>query len=307
MRILMRRAAATTYARRVRDVRKFGIGSGDLVLDLGSGQDPHPRANILCDKFLFDSSERSMGASLVTDRPLIVADAARTPFADKTFDFIFCSHLVEHVEEPRLVLEELQRIGRAGYIETPSLVYEKLWGWRFHRWFVTATDDQLIFEPKTSALFDPDLHDWFNAKMQEPSFWNFVMTRLHELGLTTRFVWRDQIAFDVRAAAQDLPNALHAEVDAGSVVAPGPELQRGRTLGQGAKMIVGRRLRSESDARVPEALAAMRCVVCRSSLRQLAQYWACSTCNATYPIRGDLHVFATEEGKARGAAAVPTV
>ena len=73
------------------EARKLGIGSSDLVVDIGSGQSPHPRANVLVDRFGFDNSERACHAPISVDRPLVVADAAQTPFPDRTFDFAFCS------------------------------------------------------------------------------------------------------------------------------------------------------------------------------------------------------------------------
>ena len=46
------------------------------------------------------------------------------PFPDKTFDFVVCSHLLEDVRDPITVCRELCRVGKAGYIETPSRIRE---------------------------------------------------------------------------------------------------------------------------------------------------------------------------------------
>ena len=42
------------------------------------------------------------------------------PFADKTFDYAICSHVLEHVERPDTVIAELTRVAKAGYIEVPD-------------------------------------------------------------------------------------------------------------------------------------------------------------------------------------------
>ena len=285
----------THYARRIRQVKSFGIGPSDLVLDMGSGQDPHPRANILCDKFPIDSTERSMRAPLVVDRPLVVADAAHTPFADNTFDFIFCSHLLEHVERPDLVLSELQRIGRAGYIETPSRIYEKLWGWPFHRWFVDISDGMLVFDPKPRVIFDADLHNWFESGMQQPGFWRFFMTRVHGLNLTTRLVWRDRIPFAITDSSSDLPEFRHAVST--DLNEPHPSSSPRPTAAGVIKRRISNLVRRRSDVRVPDALAALKCVSCGAVVAPRHDAWKCDGCGARYPIEGDVHVFLEESGR----------
>ena len=44
-----------------------------LVLEIGSGDNPNARSDILCDRFISDDTER--GGNIVIDRPLVVADA----------------------------------------------------------------------------------------------------------------------------------------------------------------------------------------------------------------------------------------
>jgi ubiquinone/menaquinone biosynthesis C-methylase UbiE len=91
------------------------------------------------------------------------------PFSDKSFDFIVCSHLLEDVRDPISVCRELCRVGKAGYIETPSRIREIFCkerllfakyltgaipeiGFYQHRWFVEAEGHHLRFTAKTAAL-----------------------------------------------------------------------------------------------------------------------------------------------------------
>ncbi len=46
-------------------------------------------------------------------------DGGYLPFEDKSFDVAICSHVVEHVEHPRILLKELQRIAHYQIIEIP--------------------------------------------------------------------------------------------------------------------------------------------------------------------------------------------
>ena len=48
----------------------MNIKPGDLVLEGGSGDKPHPRSHVLLDKFPEDSSEREARRNLVIDRSL---------------------------------------------------------------------------------------------------------------------------------------------------------------------------------------------------------------------------------------------
>lgn len=41
------------------------------------------------------------------------------PYADKKFDMVYCSHVIEHVEHPRILLRELKRISKVQVFEIP--------------------------------------------------------------------------------------------------------------------------------------------------------------------------------------------
>ena len=66
-----------------------------LVLEIGSGDNPNPRADILVDKFLFDNTER--GGNIVIDRPIVVADAHHLPFKDGVFAYTICGKLCRSI------------------------------------------------------------------------------------------------------------------------------------------------------------------------------------------------------------------
>lgn len=119
-----------------------------LVLDLGSGHNPHPRADVLADKFLLDDTERSgQAVMLLPDKTFLVADACALPFKARAFDFVISSHVAEHIEDVDRFCAELNRVSPGGYLETPSKLAEMLRHAPNHRWYVSIRDGQLIFAP----------------------------------------------------------------------------------------------------------------------------------------------------------------
>jgi SAM-dependent methyltransferase len=48
-----------------------------------------------------------------------VFDGSTLPFEDDSFDLVYLSHVVEHLEHPRQLLSEARRVGRALIVEVP--------------------------------------------------------------------------------------------------------------------------------------------------------------------------------------------
>ncbi len=74
----------------------FQIDSDDKVLDVGCGAYPFPYATILVDLYTENSRHRHL--DLRTDgKPFQVADINQLPYDDKSFDFVYCSHVLQYV------------------------------------------------------------------------------------------------------------------------------------------------------------------------------------------------------------------
>jgi SAM-dependent methyltransferase len=125
----------------------FQIAPNSAVLDLGSGHYPFPLATIVADMYLDDSPHRA--EELVRDhRPLVQLDIHHLPFSDKSVDFIYCSHALEHVVNPLQACLEIMRVGKQGYIETPTLGKDGLFAWSEgirHLWHVIAIGSTIVF------------------------------------------------------------------------------------------------------------------------------------------------------------------
>jgi SAM-dependent methyltransferase len=117
-----------------------------IVLDVGSGHAPHPRATVLVERFLDSNHERAgRAARLPSTAPVVIADAQALPFRDGSIDFAIYSHVAEHVEDPAALCSEARRVARAGYLESPSPFSELLRHPRNHRWRVRAVRSGLVF------------------------------------------------------------------------------------------------------------------------------------------------------------------
>lgn len=122
------------------------IADGWRVLDVGSGQSPHPRADVLLEKFPDDNVHRAGDAIDRADPRLVIGDALAMPFADGEFDYVIASHIAEHVQDPAAFCREVARVGTRGYIETPGWLGDILLRESFHVWRVRHSGRGLDFQ-----------------------------------------------------------------------------------------------------------------------------------------------------------------
>ncbi|HRH64337.1 MAG TPA: glycosyltransferase [Bacteroidia bacterium] len=129
------------------------------VLDVGSGDHPNERADVLLEREI-EATEHRSGAKAVIPlgKKLILGDATEMPFMDKEFDFVIASHIAEHIDEPEKFCSELQRVAKAGYIETPGAFSEFIFNEAFHKWVVSNKNGVLVFTEKTKHTV---FSEWF--------------------------------------------------------------------------------------------------------------------------------------------------
>jgi hypothetical protein len=121
----------------------LGIRRGDFVVEVGGGHEPFHRSDLNIDKFPFDNLHRIYG--IVYHAPTVIADAARLPLPSAGCDWIFASHLIEHLPRPESFLEEIQRCSDKVYLEFPALNRELMFAWACHEWLVVPDGSHLVF------------------------------------------------------------------------------------------------------------------------------------------------------------------
>jgi SAM-dependent methyltransferase len=126
----------------------FNIKGNERVLDIGSGAYPFPYATHLADLYPKETTHRN--EPLARDgRPFKVCNIESLPYHDKEFDFVYCSHILEHVNDPARACEEIMRVGKRGYIETPTRMSDIMLNFtslqNHHKWHINLLGDTLIF------------------------------------------------------------------------------------------------------------------------------------------------------------------
>jgi len=171
------------------------VKKNDLVLEVGSGNSPYFRSNILCDAYI--KTEERFYKKLVIDRPMVISNVENLPFKDNSFDFVIASHVLEHSPYPEKFLSELQRVSKAGYIETPDAFMERLTNYTFHRLEITDIKDQLIINKKKSSITDNELFALFKNKTQNIFPWWVSKYPFH---FHVRLFWnkKDRISYKIK-------------------------------------------------------------------------------------------------------------
>jgi SAM-dependent methyltransferase len=134
------------------------IKANDKVLEVGPGATPHPRSDIFLE-LKYDSIEERIAQSghvgpLQTQKPIIYYDGTSFPFDDDEFDYVICSHVLEHIHEPEKMVSELTRVAKKGYIEFPTVYYEYIWNFPEHVTILFWDGEKIYYLPKAELHLD---------------------------------------------------------------------------------------------------------------------------------------------------------
>lgn len=143
------------------------ISPTDLVLDVGGGLAPLSRADYVIDFLPWHNDQQVKPYFLdiwpkthFSKETWVQRDLCSRepwPFRDKQFDFVSCRHTLEDLRDPIWVCHEMIRVGKSGYIETPSRIIESMrgversryCGYSHHHWLCELTEKgiQFMFKP----------------------------------------------------------------------------------------------------------------------------------------------------------------
>ena len=264
-------------------VRRFytPVSSDALVLEVGSGGNPYPRANVLLDAY--EATRERHWAPLTVDRPTVLGFVENLPFKDQSFDYVIASHVLEHSSDPDKFISELQRVAKSGYIEVPDAFLERINPYKDHRLEITVRDGVLKITKKTNWIHDPLVVELYENRVKEQLTKKLIPRRPFEFHV--RYYWYGKVNYIVTNPDVDT-NWIAPENDR--------EYVRGSTLGQ-VKQILRNLIRDFLSQRTRnknlDITSLLRCTKCHSDICAIdSTNLACDTCGTFYSVRNGLFV-----------------
>jgi len=113
----------------------YEISAEWKVLEVGPGDFPFPRADVTA-----DWNPDKLAPLINRGKTCFHTDLSQglPEFKDKQFDYVWCSHVLEHVEDPVACAATLSRVAKRGTLVVPSAVKESLFLFeeQEHKWLI---------------------------------------------------------------------------------------------------------------------------------------------------------------------------
>ncbi len=145
------------------------------ILDIGCGYTANKYSTHVADTQDF--------SNLYKDKKFTHIKEKKLPFADKEFNFIIASHVLEHVEDIEYFIKELERVANSGYIEVPTRLEDNLVdvNEKAHIWWINFDDiNNSLFISKRKQIIEPflsvstiqNLRKFFRDSLVTEIFWD---------------------------------------------------------------------------------------------------------------------------------------
>lgn len=145
----------------VRNILDVGSGAGQLAQHLVKYCDPGTRITCIdISRAMLRLARRRVSSRVPV---YAIADLARLPFADESFDCVTCGYVLEHMPDPRTGLAEMQRVmtpGAAMLLFTSEQSFGGAWTSRF--WCCRTYDRGELKRIAAEEGFDWVKELWFS-------------------------------------------------------------------------------------------------------------------------------------------------
>jgi hypothetical protein len=128
------------------------------------------------------------------DKDFVLIQNKDLPFKDNQFDFVYASHVIEHVDDVSYFIKELQRISKKGYIELPSMLEDNIVlsenSIKDHKWFFQFDDVRnVLLTERKRQLIEPFItHGVLFGSLRK----NFRSSLVLEL------IWENEINYEFK-------------------------------------------------------------------------------------------------------------
>ena len=163
-------------------IRKLlNLRDSERVLDVGGSMRQHEEINVDTITDFIRPEDSPYDPSVLKAKHFVKVDVTRDrlPFKDKEFDVCLCTHTLEDLPNPFLIMEEMSRVAKRGLIVTPSMGYDMVFtpidytdwltgakrvpGEAHHKWFFINKGKTLEVIPKYyGILYTPEfqISEW---------------------------------------------------------------------------------------------------------------------------------------------------
>ena len=159
------------------------------ILDIGCGYTANKYSTHVADTQDFSYLYKDKKFTHIKDKKL--------PFADKEFNFIIASHVLEHVEDIEYFIKELERVANSGYIEVPTRLEDNLVdvNEKAHIWWINFDDiNNSLFITKRKQIIEPFLSV---STIQN-------LRKFFRDSLVTEIFWESKINYLISKSSNDL-------------------------------------------------------------------------------------------------------
>jgi len=256
------------------------VAKDALVLEVGSGGNPYPRANVLLDAY--EETRQRHWEPLKIDRPMVLGFIEQLPFKSGSFDFLIASHVLEHSPYPEKAIAEFQRVARAGYIEVPDAFFERLNPYPDHRSEITFRQGRLWIRKKPFWVVDQELVELYEIRFK--SFLTQDIMRKKPFIFHVRYYWNQNIDYYIVNPETD--SSWQPIMDDVSNVHPQSFKQKTRTIFiDSLRYLLSQNRRN----RKIDLLELMMCPTCGSEqLESGPNCFQCLTCKEFYQIQNNV-------------------
>lgn len=185
------------------------------VLEVGPGGFPHPRATVLLD-YAFSEEEAFRQRGNISKpeftQPIIYYTGDKFPFQDQSFDYVICSHVLEHIPLDKIptFISELTRVAPRGFIEFPNGVYELMCNAPAHLTLMALHKDTIVFLDKKSVnplLENPLVQAWrklfYTTQIDNINLYNMMYQTYRDIFFNA-FEWHGDIKYKIATDLTDI-------------------------------------------------------------------------------------------------------